>query len=107
VERIGRYGKFVSCQNYPECKFIEKTKKEVVTTGITCPKCNTGEIVERVATKGRSRGNVFYACNQFPKCKYIVNDKPTGERCTECDMLMVERDGTHKCSNKECTTNTN
>ncbi len=107
VERIGRYGKFVSCQNYPECKFIEKTKKEVVTTGITCPKCNKGEIVERVATKGRSRGNVFYACNQFPKCKYIVNDKPTGERCSECDMLMVERNDSKFCSNKECTTNTN
>jgi DNA topoisomerase I len=107
VERIGRYGKFVSCQNYPECKFIEKTKKEVVTTGITCPKCNKGEMVERVAGKGRSRGKTFYACNQFPKCKHIVNDKPTGDLCPTCGMLMVDHEGDILCSNKECQSNTN
>lgn len=107
VERIGKYGKFVSCQNYPECKFIEKTKKEVVTTGVTCPKCNTGEMVERVAGKGRNRGKTFYACNQFPKCKHIVNDPPTGELCVSCGMLMITHDEEVVCSNKECDTNTN
>jgi DNA topoisomerase-1 len=107
VERIGKYGKFVSCQNYPECKFIEKTKKEVVTTGVTCPKCNKGEMVERVAGKGRNRGKTFYACNQFPKCKHIVNDPPTGELCDSCGMLMITHDEEVVCSNKECDTNTN
>ena len=107
VERIGRFGKFVSCQNYPECKFIEKTKKEVVSTGVTCPKCNTGEMVERVAGKGRNRGKTFYACNQFPKCKHIVNDPPTGALCDSCGMLMITHDETVVCSNKECDTNTN
>jgi DNA topoisomerase I len=107
VERIGKYGKFVSCQNYPECKFIEKTKKEVVTTGVTCPKCNTGEMVERVAGKGRNKGKTFYACNQFPKCKHIVNDPPTGELCDSCGMLMITHDDEVVCSNKECESNTN
>ena len=107
VERIGRFGKFVSCQNYPECKFIEKTKKEVVTTGVTCPKCNKGEMVERVAGKGRNRGKTFYACNQFPKCKHIVNDPPTGALCESCGMLMITHDDVVVCSNKECVTNTN
>jgi DNA topoisomerase-1 len=107
VERIGRYGKFVSCQDYPTCKFIEKTKKEVVTTGVTCPKCGKGEMVERVAGKGRNKGKTFYACNQFPKCKHIVNDPPTGELCDACGDLMLSKDDTTVCSNKECETNTN
>ncbi len=105
VERIGRFGKFVSCSNYPTCKFIEKTKKEVVSTGITCPLCKKGEMVERVAGKGRNKGKTFYACNQFPKCKHIVNDPPTGENCDSCGMLMVTKDDEIRCSNKDCETN--
>ncbi len=104
VLRNGRYGEFVACSNYPECKFIEKDEKlKPVTLGVKCPKCDKGEIVERVATRGRSKGNKFYACNNFPKCKNILNGKPIKEICPECGELLVEVKEGIICNNKkEC-----
>lgn len=96
VIRESRYGTFEACSGYPECKYIKpngEEKAEPVKTGITCPVCKKGEIVERVAKKGRNRGNVFYACNNFPKCKTILKGKPTGDYCEHCDQPMVELDG--------------
>jgi len=74
-----------------------------VKTGITCPVCKKGEIVERVAKKGRNKGNVFYACNNFPKCKTILKGKPTGQMCEDgCDQPMVELDdGSIVCNDPE------
>ncbi len=95
VFRESRYGTFEACSGYPDCKYIKpngEEKAEPVTTGITCPVCKKGEIVERVAKKGRNKGNVFYACNNFPKCKTILKGKPTGENCENCDQPMVELD---------------
>jgi len=69
VERWGRFGKFISCNRYPDCKYIEKTAKgekaEPEATGRTCPKCNEGELVKRAGRRGE-----FIACNRFPKCDY-------------------------------------
>ncbi len=105
VFRESRYGTFEACSGYPDCKYIKpngEEKKEPVTTGITCPVCKKGEIVERVAKKGRNKGNVFYACNNFPKCKTILKGKPTGENCENCDQPMVELDnGSIVCNDAE------
>lgn len=105
VKRNGRYGEFVACEDYPNCKYIEKKKKEVVSTGVKCPVCGTGEMVERTATKGRNKGKKFYACNNFPKCKHIVNEKPIKEPCPECDNLLLETENGIICSQKECKYN--
>ncbi|MFP4286465.1 MAG: type I DNA topoisomerase [Candidatus Izemoplasmataceae bacterium] len=107
VYRESRYGTFEACSGYPECKYIKpkpKQKTEVKDTGVTCPKCKKGTIVERVATRGKNKGNVFYACNNFPKCKHILSGKPTGEHCPKCNNLMVETaDGQVRCDDiKSC-----
>ncbi|MGL4663296.1 MAG: type I DNA topoisomerase [Culicoidibacterales bacterium] len=86
--RKGRYGDFVACSGFPECRYtrkVETEKKAVVSTGIQCPKCQVGEVVER---KTR-RGTIFYGCNQYPKCDFAIWDKPTGEKCPTCDGLIV------------------
>ncbi len=83
VIRRGKYGEFIACSNYPNCKFVKKQEKEIVKI-CKCPECE-GEIVER-KTK---RGKVFYGCNNFPKCDFASWDKPTGELCPECKSLLV------------------
>lgn len=97
--RTGRFGQFIGCSNYPKCKYIKKQEK---STGVKCPKCGEGEIVEK-----RSRKGIFYACNRYPKCKFALWGKPTGEKCPKCGSLMVakitKKDGEQiVCSNKEC-----
>lgn len=96
VIRKGRYGEFVACSNYPECKYIKvEPKQEVEIT--KCPNCEVGMIVEK---KSR-RGKVFYGCNQYPTCKTAYWDKPTGEICPTCGKaLVVTKKGMIKCS--EC-----
>ena len=91
----GRYGMFWGCTNYPECKNTEKLIKD---TGIKCPKCKEGTIVKRV----NRRGKLFWGCNSYPKCKFGTNYKPTGERCPECDSIVVEKRGEKVCLDKKC-----
>ena len=75
IERNGRFGKFTACSGYPECHYIKKKEPEpVITTGIKCPNCEKGYIVERISKKGRSKGQKFYACDQYPKCKTTFSD---------------------------------
>jgi len=71
VKRNGRYGPFVACSGFPTCRYIKTEKVEVVDTGISCPKCSIGKIIEKVAKKGRVKGKKFYACDNYPKCKSI------------------------------------
>ena len=80
----GRNGKFIGCTNFPECDF---TKSIVKTTGVKCPKCKDGEIIEKVSKKGKR----FYACNNYPDCDYAIWDPPTGEKCPECGELLVHK----------------
>ena len=96
VKRKGRYGEFVACSNYPECKYVKKEEKEVVEV-IDCPFCKDGKIVEKNTRKGK----IFYGCSNYPKCKTACWDKPTGEICPECGKLLVSKNGTIKCS--ECS----
>lgn len=70
VKRNGRFGEFTACSGYPQCHFIKKKAPEVVKdTGIICPVCHEGHIVERISKKGRSKGKLFYACDKYPECK--------------------------------------
>ncbi len=96
VIRKGRYGQFVACSNYPECKYI-KTEPKEETIICKCPNCDEGQIIEK---KSR-RGKLFYGCNRYPKCKTAFWDQPTGEKCPECGKaLVVTKKGMIKCS--EC-----
>jgi DNA topoisomerase-1 len=93
VIRRGRYGRFLACSDYPECKGTKP-----ITTGVKCPKCNKGEISER-RTK---RGKVFYGCTEYPKCDFASWDRPFPEKCPDCDApFLVEkttkREGTVIC----------
>lgn len=92
VTRKGRYGEFVACSNYPECKYIKADPKKVVEV-VDCPNCD-GKIVERRSKKGK----VFYGCNNFPKCKTAYWDMPTGDLCPECQNMLVSKNGKIKCS---------
>ena len=94
VIRKGRYGEFVACSNYPECRYIKKEVVEIKEI-MDCPNCE-GKIVEKPTRKGK----VFYGCNNYPACKFALWDKPTGEKCPDCEKLLVEKSGKIKCS--EC-----
>ncbi|CDD27788.1 dNA topoisomerase [Clostridium sp. CAG:433] len=92
VKRNGRYGEFIACSNYPECKYIKKEEKKVIEV-CDCIKCGN-KIVERKTKKGK----VFYGCSNFPKCKEAYWDMPTGKKCPECNSMLVTKDGKVKCS---------
>ena len=92
VIRKGKFGEFVACSNYPECKYIKKEEKKIVEV-MDCPDCG-GKIIERTTR----RGKIFYGCNNFPKCKFASWDKPLPENCPECGKYLVEKNGKVKCS---------
>lgn len=93
VYRHGKYGKFIACSGYPECKYIPKVEKSV-TVICKCPKCS-GDII----VKKTKRGKEFYGCSNFPKCKYASWDKPTGEICSKCKELLVMKKDSVVCPN--------
>ena len=93
VYRYGKFGKFVACSGYPECKYIPKVEKETKVI-YKCPKCQS-DIIE----KKTKRGKIFYGCSNYPSCKYALWDKPTGEICPNCNELMVEKKGKVYCPN--------
>lgn len=74
VIKMGRYGKFMACSNFPDCR---NTKAIVKSIGVKCPKCNDGDVVERKSKKNR----VFYGCSKYPECDFISWDKPIGRDC--------------------------
>lgn len=102
VIKHGRFGKFMACKNYPECKF---TKPIVEKLGVKCPKCNDGDVIIRKTKSGR----VFYGCSNYPDCDFVEWNKPTGEVCESCGAYMVEKNSKKEsksiCSNPECVTN--
>lgn len=73
VIKRGRFGEFIACPGYPECKY---TRKIVKTTGIKCPKCGEGELVRRKAGKGKAKGRFFYGCSRYPDCDFVSWKKP-------------------------------
>jgi len=100
VVRDGRFGKFLACSRYPDCKTIIKERRE---TGVSCPSCGEGHLVER---KSR-RGKVFYGCDRYPSCEFVLWDRPVGESCPECGSMLVEkvtksRGREIRCSSRDC-----
>lgn len=93
----GRFGSFIACTGYPECKY---TRPIVQTIDVKCPKCGGDIVVKRGA-----KGKVFYGCSNYPECNQAYWDKPTGRMCPKCGSMMVEKktkDTEFACSNKEC-----
>ncbi len=95
VIKTGRYGRFLACPGYPECK---NAKPLIVNTGARCPECG-GEIIERKSKKG----HVFYGCGNWPKCNFMSWDAPAGEDCPECGKpLFKKKTGKLVCMAKDC-----
>lgn len=99
VIKSGRYGKFLACPRYPECK---NTKPLVEELNVSCPKCGKNIVVRK-----SKRGRIFYGCSGYPQCDFVSWDKPTNEKCPECGSMMVEKyskgDKILKCSNTQCS----
>ncbi len=94
VIKMGRYGKFVACSGYPECKY---TKPYQVKIGVKCPQCG-GELLERLSKKKR----VFYGCSNYPKCTFATNFRPLPQPCPNCGgLLTLYREKWAKCSKCE------
>ena len=95
VVKTGRFGKFLACPGYPDCK---NTKPFVTKTNATCPKCG-GEVVERRSKKGR----VFYGCSKWPECDFVTWDKPTDDKCPKCGKSLFKTAGSVKhCLAENC-----
>ena len=84
VIKMGRYGKFMACSNFPDCR---NTKAIVKTIGVKCPTCKDGEVVERKSKKNR----IFYGCSNYPECDFISWDKPVGRDCPKCNHYLVDK----------------
>ncbi|MCF6410555.1 type I DNA topoisomerase [Pseudalkalibacillus salsuginis] len=95
VFKMGRYGKFMACSNFPDCR---NTKPIVKDIGVKCPKCNEGNIVERKSKKRR----IFYGCDRFPKCDFVSWDKPISRPCPKCESMLVEKKS-KKSTTIQCT----
>lgn len=99
VIKMGRYGKFLACPGYPECK---NTKPLLDMINVKCPICESGEVVRKRSKKGR----VFYGCSNYPECKFVSWNEPVGEKCPRCGEYMVikrsKKGETITCSNNKC-----
>ncbi len=92
VVKYGRYGKFLSCGGYPECKY---TQPYQFKTGVKCPKCGKGEIIQKLNKKRRT----FYGCSSYPNCDFATNYKPLPQPCPNCGgLLTVYKDKWAKCT---------
>ena len=98
VIKMGRFGKFLACPNFPECRNTKPILEEV---DADCPKCG-GAIVQRKSKKGRK----FYGCEKYPECDFVSWDLPVREKCPDCGSFMVQKNTASekkvKCTNKEC-----
>jgi len=83
VIKSGRFGKFLACPDYPQCKF---TKSFQISTGVSCPQCGQGEIVEKRSKKSK----IFYGCSAYPSCNYALFNKPVATPCPKCNSVMTE-----------------
>lgn len=99
VVKNGRYGKFLACPGYPDCK---NTKPILDKINVDCPLCDDGDIVRKRSKKGRN----FFGCSNYPKCEFVSWDEPIAEKCPECGGLMVikrsKNKNTIRCIDKNC-----
>jgi DNA topoisomerase I len=90
VIKVGRFGKFLACSGYPDCK---TTKPYMIKTGVHCPECGS-EVVERISKKKR----IFYGCSSYPQCRFAINRRPVAQPCPQCGKLMIQyREGWARC----------
>ena len=99
VYKMSRYGKFLACPNFPECRFTMALPKNI---GVPCPKCGA-ELLERISRKGRK----FYGCEKYPECDFVSWDRPVADKCPVCGERMVLKSGPkdtlfHVCVNENC-----
>ena len=107
VLKSGRYGPFYSCSGYPDCKNIRKIgggkSNPPKPTGVKCPTCSEGELIER-----RSRRGIFYSCSRYPKCDFALNNRPVPRACPKCAApYLLEKETKREghieyCNNPEC-----
>ena len=95
---VSKFGKFLACPGYPECKNTKAIRNE---TGVKCPKCG-GEILAKKSRKGKT----YYGCENNPKCDFMAWDTPVkGEKCPECGEILLKRNGKNAkiyCVNEKC-----
>ncbi len=84
VYKLGRYGKFMACSDFPDCR---NTKAIIKPIGVTCPTCKEGQVVERKSKTKR----IFYGCDRYPECEYVSWDKPIARPCPKCESTLVEK----------------
>lgn len=99
VYKMGRYGKFLACPGFPDCRFTKPIVEEV---GVPCPECG-GTIVLKRSKKGRK----FYGCSNYPECNYVSWDMPTDKKCPQCESILLKKNAGNKgtvlrCSNQQC-----
>lgn len=99
VIKMGRFGKFLACPGFPECRNAQPLVEKI---GVKCPKCDDGDIIVKRTKKGR----IFYGCSSYPKCDFVSWGKPVDKKCPVCGSILTEpntKRGKHlKCSNSEC-----
>ncbi|HHX79248.1 MAG TPA: type I DNA topoisomerase [Acholeplasmataceae bacterium] len=77
VVRRSRYGEFIACSGFPKCRYIKQEEKDIpIDTGIICPECNEGTLLERIGRRGRAKDKTFYGCSRYPKCKATFSELP-------------------------------
>ena len=99
VYKMSRYGRFLACPNFPECRFTMALPKNI---GVPCPKCGA-ELLERISRKGRK----FYGCEKYPECDFVSWERPVADKCPACGGRMVFKAGPkgtcfHVCVNENC-----
>ena len=97
VFKLGKFGKFIACSNFPDCRYTNTIQKKV---GVKCPKCKEHDILEKKSKKGK----LFYGCEGFPTCDFVSWDKPINRNCPKCDNILFEgKKGVHcdHCDYKE------
>jgi DNA topoisomerase-1 len=103
IVRSGRYGKFIGCSGYPECRYIEPLEKPE-DTGVRCPQCRQGNLLKR---KSR-RGKVFFSCARYPGCEYAIWNQPLARPCPKChwpvtSIKITKRSGSQRvCPQPDC-----
>ncbi len=98
VIKVGRFGKFIACPGYPECKNVKKYFQKV---GVKCPKCSDGDVI----VKTTKRKTVFYGCSNYPKCDFVSWYEPVNEYCPQCGEILFKKKGKKQvlfCQNKDC-----
>ena len=92
VIKLGKFGKFLACTGFPECRNAKPLLQRI---GVTCPTCNEGEVVQRRSKKGRA----FFGCERYPDCDFVSWNKPVSQACPRCGSFMVEanRQGHVRC----------